>query len=574
MNYDYIKNQQVSVPVFRPTMEEFKNFSSYIEYIESRDAHKVGLAKVIPPAEWCPRRNGYADHDDMVIKSPIIQNVEQRSPGIYSQLNVQRSDMTVKKYRELAMEKYPTPTHQNSDDLERKYWRGFCMKPPIYGADISGTLTDHDQPYWNINKLGTILDDLENEYKLKIEGVNTAYLYFGMWRATFAWHTEDMDLYSINYIHYGAPKSWYVVPPEHGKRLERMAEGFFPGIAKSCNAFLRHKMSIISPKILQQNSIPYSQVTHNAGEFIITFPYAYHSGFNHGFNCAESTNFAMPRWINYGKIAAKCYCQSYTVKLNMDVFVKKYQPEQYKEWLQSIQNEKLSPRKRTCCPNNFSYSMLDDINSNTPQNTSKARINKPFEIGTEVPFRNSNTIGRIVSYKTIEYLRVNWPDNTYSDDILPESIQNFEWEDLKSIPKGAELKVYWKPDDCFIECKMDKVLISFQYTVEYDDSVEKNENDKKTMKISHSEIKMNLTNLKKQNKHISDQQKRSPLLANVSAGSNTPVQKRKCTSLSNPSKKRRKENLDYVPSNRIKVSSTPKSTQIITRNISKVLSNY
>ena len=36
---------------------------------------------------------------------------------------------------------------------------------------------------------------------------------------------------------------------------------------------------------------------------MITFPYGYHAGFNHGYNCAESTNFASLRWINYGKRA-------------------------------------------------------------------------------------------------------------------------------------------------------------------------------------------------------------------------------------------------------------------------------
>lgn len=63
---------------------------------------------------------------------------------------------------------------------------------------------------WNINGLSTILDGMVDEYGVAIPGVNTAYLYFGMWKTSFAWHTEDMDLYSINYLHFGAPKLWSV----------------------------------------------------------------------------------------------------------------------------------------------------------------------------------------------------------------------------------------------------------------------------------------------------------------------------------------------------------------------------
>ncbi|XP_057345785.1 lysine-specific demethylase 4B isoform X3 [Manis pentadactyla] len=327
------QNPSCKIMTFRPTMEEFKDFNKYVAYIESQGAHRAGLAKIIPPKEWKPRQT-YDDIDDVVIPAPIQQVVTGQS-GLFTQYNIQKKAMTVGEYRRLAnSEKYCTPRHQDFDDLERKYWKNLTFVSPIYGADISGSLYDDDVAQWNIGNLRTILDMVERECGTIIEGVNTPYLYFGMWKTTFAWHTEDMDLYSINYLHFGEPKSWYAIPPEHGKRLERLAIGFFPGSSQGCDAFLRHKMTLISPIILKKYGIPFSRITQEAGEFMITFPYGYHAGFNHGFNCAESTNFATLRWIDYGKVATQCTCRKDMVKISMDVFVRILQPERYEMWKQ------------------------------------------------------------------------------------------------------------------------------------------------------------------------------------------------------------------------------------------------
>ncbi|XP_038616150.1 lysine-specific demethylase 4A [Tachyglossus aculeatus] len=324
-------NPSARIMTFYPTMEEFRNFSRYIAYIESQGAHRAGLAKVVPPKEWKPR-TCYDDIDDLVIPAPIQQVVTGQS-GLFTQYNIQKKAMTVREFRKIANnDKYCTPRYSEFEDLERKYWKNLTFNAPIYGADVNGTLYDKHVDEWNIGRLNTILDVVENESGITIEGVNTPYLYFGMWKTSFAWHTEDMDLYSINYLHFGEPKSWYSIPPEHGKRLERLAKGFFPGSAQSCEAFLRHKMTLISPSILKKYGIPFDKVTQEAGEFMITFPYGYHAGFNHGFNCAESTNFATLRWIEYGKQSVLCSCRKDMVKISMDVFVRKFQPERYKLW--------------------------------------------------------------------------------------------------------------------------------------------------------------------------------------------------------------------------------------------------
>ncbi|KAK9973080.1 hypothetical protein ABG768_023827 [Culter alburnus] len=336
----------IRIMTFHPTKEEFKDFNRYIAYMESQGAHRAGMAKVVPPKDWKPRRT-YDDIDDLVIPAPIQQVVTGQS-GLFTQYNIQKKPMTVREFRKTAnTDKFCNPRYADFDELERKFWKNLTFNPPLYGADVSGTLYDPDVTEWNIGHLNTILDTVERESGITIKGVNTPYLYFGMWKSTFAWHTEDMDLYSINYLHFGEPKSWYVVPPEHGKRLERLAKGFFPGSAQSCEAFLRHKMTLISPSILRKYGIPFEKVTQEAGQFIVTFPYGYHAGFNHGFNCAESTNFATQRWIDYGKLATLCSCRKDMVKISMDVFVRKFQPERYKLWKAGKDNAPIDHSKPT-----------------------------------------------------------------------------------------------------------------------------------------------------------------------------------------------------------------------------------
>jgi JmjC domain, hydroxylase len=76
----------------------------------------------------------------------------------------------------------------------------------------------------------------------------------------FAWHIEDADLYSVNFLHWGAPKIWYCVAPSSKGKFERLAAGMHPDAYRACKGFLRHKDILISPSILKQYNVGYSMV--------------------------------------------------------------------------------------------------------------------------------------------------------------------------------------------------------------------------------------------------------------------------------------------------------------------------
>ncbi|XP_078115652.1 lysine-specific demethylase 4A isoform X5 [Sander vitreus] len=430
------------IMTFNPSKEEFKDFSRYIAYMESQGAHKAGMAKVIPPKSWKPRRT-YDDIDDLVIPAPIQQVVTGQS-GLFTQYNIQKKPMTVHEFRKTSnLDKFCNPRYVDFGELERKFWKNLTFNHPLYGADVSGTLYDPDVAEWNIGRLNTILDTVENESGIKIKGVNTPYLYFGMWKSAFAWHTEDMDLYSINYLHFGEPKSWYVVPPEHGKRLERLAKGFFPGNAQSCEAFLRHKMTLISPSILKKYGIPFEKVTQEAGQFIVTFPFGYHAGFNHGFNCAESTNFATQRWIDYGKQATLCSCRQDMVKISMDVFVRKFQPDRYKLWKAGKDNAPIDHSKPT--PEAAVF-LKDDKSEPSKETSSEAGSEEP----TTPVQEDKSPKPQTGTKRQLEAIQA-------SEDIKPEltmkEMEEVEPKKAKLSRKESPTKVPVKPDKDTVKVK-------------------------------------------------------------------------------------------------------------------------
>ncbi|WAQ92135.1 hypothetical protein PtA15_16A41 [Puccinia triticina] len=214
-------------------------------------------------------------------------------------------------------------TFQVCREIEQEYWRTIGNGgSPMYGADTMGSLFDERTKDWNVATLDNLLNRLK--LKKKIPGVNTPYLYFGTWRATFAWHVEDADLYSINYIHFGAPKFWYSIPQEQNTRFENFMSSSFAKERRTCSQFLRHKAFLASPSVLQSVGVQLNKVVHLPGEIILTYPYGYHSGFNLGYNCAESVNFANEAWIEKGRKAQSCKCIDDAVTINVDAWLEEH----------------------------------------------------------------------------------------------------------------------------------------------------------------------------------------------------------------------------------------------------------
>ncbi|KAJ6836293.1 lysine-specific demethylase JMJ706-like isoform X7 [Iris pallida] len=139
-------------------------------------------------------------------------------------------------------------------------------------------------------------------------------LYIGMLFSMFAWHVEDHYLYSINYHHCGAFKTWYGIPGHAAPVFEKVVQEHVynqeilssEGVDAAFDVLLG-KTTMFPPNILLEHNVPVYKAVQKPGEFIITFPRAYHAGFSHGFNCGEAVNFAIGDWFSLGAVASWRY---------------------------------------------------------------------------------------------------------------------------------------------------------------------------------------------------------------------------------------------------------------------------
>ncbi|XP_060788216.1 lysine-specific demethylase 5B-B isoform X2 [Neoarius graeffei] len=239
-----------------------------------------------------------------------------------------RREYSLKSFGEMAdsfkSDYFNMPVHMVPTELvEKEFWRlvGTITEDVTveYGADIASKefgsgfpirggkfkVTPQDEKYlrcgWNLNNMAMMDPSVLTHVTADICGMTLPWLYVGMCFSSFCWHIEDHWSYSINYLHWGEPKTWYGAPGFAAEQLEAVMKKLAPELFESQPDLLHQLVTIMNPNTLMAYGVPIYRTNQCAGEFVITFPRAYHSGFNQGFNFAEAVNFCTVDWMPLGR---------------------------------------------------------------------------------------------------------------------------------------------------------------------------------------------------------------------------------------------------------------------------------
>lgn len=263
----------------------------------------------------------YPDHDFLSMHAGSLTNNgsgdDESSRKLMTPQNLERDywDIVETHKREVSVE-------YGNDVDTTEFGSGFPLSQR--GRSISGTKDPekmklpepkfgekdyYRESWWNLNNIPCAPDSVLRHVRVGINGINVPWMYYGCLFSTFCWHNEDNYLYSINYHHKGAPKQWYGVPgtKKDSDGLEKVFKSYLSMKMRDVPDLLHHITTMFSPRLLQNQDVGVYKVLQHAGEFVVTFPRAFHGGFSLGPNVGEAVNFATHDWIAFGADANERY---------------------------------------------------------------------------------------------------------------------------------------------------------------------------------------------------------------------------------------------------------------------------
>ncbi|KZF20056.1 JmjC-domain-containing protein [Xylona heveae TC161] len=345
--------------VFHPTLKKYQDFPTLLSEIEEIAGREMGVVKVVVPKESSYPGSAGATSSVRSTTS-LSKTVDSLVDGILSsadaqgqKLNPFKLDMTIHpntRYKEQSVYKVSScpipdvPAKQWREDIEKHRqvlkdkhclnvdsasdaWSrtnytgpsegemiesfGDPQEDSVYAMDNDAT-SDLRSALGCIDpKLAEVAGNSLMKSRSRVSGIHSPYFYVSNRNGTpFGMHVEDFAAYSLNYHHVGAPKKWYVVRPREHQWLEEFIHNFLnpeerllgsehlrkPRRPPQCGQFLRHNSLYLPEETLRTIGVCYTRVVQHQGEMVITFPFAYHQGYNTGPNIAEAIGYASERW--------------------------------------------------------------------------------------------------------------------------------------------------------------------------------------------------------------------------------------------------------------------------------------
>ena len=94
---------------------------------------------------------------------------------------------------------------------------------------------------------------------------------------------RDITVYHhIPIVHWGETKTWYSIPGDDADKFEAAIRREAPDLFEAQPDLLFQLVTLMNPGRLKESGVDVYACNQRAGEFVITFPKAYHAGFNHG----------------------------------------------------------------------------------------------------------------------------------------------------------------------------------------------------------------------------------------------------------------------------------------------------